>query len=297
MPTTLTEARELFAASEVARDGVRRGGRRALPQQRARRARGLRVRRHRLGASTGVRAAVIADTRLRAGPIDHRVRGDAGAARHRDQARPAAAGHAAAGRARAVRAARDRPLHAAPGADRAGAVRAPARRARPRRRDVRRRCRRAPAPRAGGACSTGATAATCGSRSSSASRCWPPSAPSAEAIARLDALVDRDGARRWTTSPPTGGRRALPRRPGRGDRLARARGGDDRGPGRDDRPDQLHRAPARGARVVQRAARAARRLPASGAIRRSRCGSWPTICAAPSTCSPACCLDARYTAA
>ena len=40
-----------------------------------------------------------------------------------------------------------------------------------------------------------------------------------------------------------------------------AGGGGDRGPGRDDRSDQPHRAPARGAGVVQRAARAARRLP------------------------------------
>ena len=37
----------------------------------------------------------------------------------------------------------------------------------------------------------------------------------------------------------------------------RLRGGDDRGPGRDDRPDPLHRPPARGAGVVQRPARPA----------------------------------------
>ena len=31
------------------------------------------------------------------------------------------------------------------------------------------------------------------------------------------------------------------------------------------------------------------------ATRRSRCGSWPTTCAAPSTCSRACCLDGADT--
>ena len=62
VPATLTEARELFAGSEVARERVRRGGRRALPQRRAGRTRGLRVGRDRLGASTGVRTAVMADS-------------------------------------------------------------------------------------------------------------------------------------------------------------------------------------------------------------------------------------------
>ena len=54
----------------------------------------------------------------------------------------------------------------------------------------------------------------------------------------------------------------------------------------------LHRAPARGAGVGQRAARAARRLPATARSGAGRRGSWPTICAVPSTSSPACCLDA-----
>ena len=93
VPTTLAEARALFAGSDVARAGVRRGGRRPLPQLRPRRARGLRGLRDRLGARTGVRTAVsqLGPRRLRTGPVHDRVRGDARAPRHRDQARPAAA--------------------------------------------------------------------------------------------------------------------------------------------------------------------------------------------------------------
>ena len=59
---TLTAARDLFAGSEVAQQRLRRGGRRALPEHGAGGTRGLRVGRHRLGARTGVRTAVIADS-------------------------------------------------------------------------------------------------------------------------------------------------------------------------------------------------------------------------------------------
>ena len=198
-----------------------------------------------------------------------RVRGDAGAAGHRDQARPARARHAPAGRARAVRAARDRPLDAAPGADRAGAVRPPARGPRPRRRDVRGRARRR-ARRPTPSCSpTGATrcdprlAVELGVAVLAAERAEP------EAIERLDELVAAMAEQLDDFDGLPAGRRALPHRARRGDRLAGAGGGDDRGPGRDDRPDPPHRPPARGARVVQRPARAAGRLPASGTTRRS----------------------------
>ena len=51
----------LFERSHGRAGGVRRGGRRALPQQRPRRARRVQRVRDRLGASTGVRAAVITD--------------------------------------------------------------------------------------------------------------------------------------------------------------------------------------------------------------------------------------------
>ena len=53
VPTTLGEARYLFADSERGEGGLRRGGRRPLPELRPRRAGGLRVLRHRLGARRG----------------------------------------------------------------------------------------------------------------------------------------------------------------------------------------------------------------------------------------------------
>ena len=58
VPTTLQEARDLFGASDVAQGGVRRGRRRALPQQRRRRAARVRGRRDGLGTRAGLRAAV-----------------------------------------------------------------------------------------------------------------------------------------------------------------------------------------------------------------------------------------------
>ena len=245
---------------------------------------GVRGGRHRLGARPGVRAAVSSRRRsdggLRAGPVADGVRGDARAARHRDQARPARARHAAAGRARAVRAARHRALDAAPGADRARAERAPARGARPRRRDVRRR-RPPPADRARAELlASWRDAATCGSRSSSASRCSPPSARTPSALAPLE----RAGRARWTAlldDFPAYRQADVRFHIGLAEATgcAAARGGDDRGPGRDDRPDRLHRAPARGARVVQRAARAAASPAVAAARRRPRdARSWPSTC-------------------
>ena len=56
VPETLHEARELFAASAVARVRVRRRGGRPLPQQRRRRARRVQPRRHRLGTFPRIRA-------------------------------------------------------------------------------------------------------------------------------------------------------------------------------------------------------------------------------------------------
>ena len=186
---------------------------------------GVRGGRHRLGAPAGVRAAVIGRARTRVfAPVRSQTAFEEtlerlGTAIKLGLLEP---GDAAAGRARAVRAARDRALDAAPGADRARAERPPARGARPRRRHVRRRPRRRPRRAAlAASCSpAGATPATCGSRSSSASPCSPPSAREPEALAPLDELVDAmDGAaRRLPRLPP--GRRALPHRPRRGDRRA-----------------------------------------------------------------------------
>ncbi len=60
VPATLRDAADLFAASTVATGCLRRRRRRALPEQRAHRAEGVRRRGHRLGAHPGVRAAVSA---------------------------------------------------------------------------------------------------------------------------------------------------------------------------------------------------------------------------------------------
>ena len=73
-----------------------------------------------------------------------------------------------------------------------------------------------------------------------------------------------------------------------GDRECAAGGLRDRGPGRDDRPDLLHRAPARGARVVQRPARPAAACRSARATPPARSRRWSTTSPAPSTCSPAC---------
>ena len=147
VPGTLREAHDLFAGSRLAARGVRRrGGRRTTsttPASSSRRSR----RRSPTGRGSGGSNGSDARRDLRSGPGPDGVRGDARAAGHGDQARPAGAGHAAAGRARAVRAARHRPLDAAPGADRARAERAPARRARARRRHVRGRRRSRPPTR------------------------------------------------------------------------------------------------------------------------------------------------------
>ena len=72
VPRTLRDARDLFAASDVARDGVRRRGRRPLPQLRRRGARRVRRRGHRLGALPRLRAAVGATAVSRS--IDFRPR-------------------------------------------------------------------------------------------------------------------------------------------------------------------------------------------------------------------------------
>ncbi len=60
LPATLAHARELFAAQRRRPRGLRRGGRRALPQRGGRRARDLPDGRDRLGARAGIRATVIA---------------------------------------------------------------------------------------------------------------------------------------------------------------------------------------------------------------------------------------------
>ena len=58
VPSTLRDARDAFAASEIAPQVFGAGGRRPLPQRRRRGAQGVQHRRHRLGAGPGVRAAV-----------------------------------------------------------------------------------------------------------------------------------------------------------------------------------------------------------------------------------------------
>ena len=204
------------AATSPARRSARRSSR--TTSTTPRRARGLRGRRHRLGASTGVRAAVIADTPLRAGPVHDRVRGDAGAPRHRDQARAAGAGHAAARRARPVRAARDRPLDAAPGADRARPVRPPARGARPRRRDVRGRGAAGARPAPGGARRL-ARPLRRAARGRAGRRRAGRRARRGGGVERARRARRRDGARS-TTSPSTGAPTCAstsgsPRRPAR----------------------------------------------------------------------------------
>ena len=130
--------------------------------------------------------------RVRAGALADGVRGDRRAARHRDQARAAAARHAAAGRARAVRAARDRALDAAPGAARARPERPPAGDPRPPRRHVRRRSAAAGRAALARRCSA-QWREVCDSawRSRSGSPCSPPSARGA---APLDALDELRGA-------------------------------------------------------------------------------------------------------
>ena len=90
--------------------------------------------------------------------------------------------------------------------------------------------------------------------------------------------------------PP--GRHPPARRPRRSRRLAEPRARDDRDAGRDDRPDRLHRAPAAGARVLQRAAPPLLR-PCARATPSARCARWPSTCRAPSTCSRGCCRTAE----
>ena len=60
VPHNIYDARDLFAASEVAREAFGAGGRRPLPEPRPDRARGVRGGGHRLGALPGLRAAVSA---------------------------------------------------------------------------------------------------------------------------------------------------------------------------------------------------------------------------------------------
>ena len=141
LPTTLRDARDLFASSSLARsafgddvcdhylnnanvelaaydtavtDGSAYGGSSGCE-------------------ADGSRRAGDARGDLCAGAVADGVRGDARTAGNRDQARPAAAGRAAPGRARAVRAAWRVALDPSPGAHRARAVRTPACRPRPRR--------------------------------------------------------------------------------------------------------------------------------------------------------------------
>ena len=221
--------------------GLRRGGGRPLRQRGRRRARRVRVAVtdwERTAASSGCeppapsggacRAArwpLRAPPRrgVRARPLLHRVRGDGRAARHGDQARPAAARLAAAGRARAVRAARHRALDAAPGADRADAERARVRHARPRRRHVRLRPAAARRPAlAAGARALARDLRPSASRSSWAWRCSRPSAPSPPTSTRsIEIAAALEGALEDFARLPQG-RRAPARRPRRSHRLARA---------------------------------------------------------------------------
>ena len=139
-------ARAVRGLSARAR-GLRRGGRRALPQRRRRRARGLRKGGHRLGAVPRLRAPVSVAPADSEDAVFAPVRSQTAFEETVERLGTAiklgllAPGHAAAGRARAVPQARDRALDAAPGAARARPDRAPAGDARPPRRDVRRRTR------------------------------------------------------------------------------------------------------------------------------------------------------------
>ena len=219
-PSTLRDARELFAAQRGRARGVRRGGRRPLPQRRRRRARRRSARRSPTGSASGgssgcerrergnhggsaerrrTPARSPPEARVRARALPDGLRGDRRPARHRDQARAAAAGLAAAGRARAVRAAGDRPLDAAPGADRADAERPRVRHARARRRHVRVR------PAAAG-------------RAAVDARCWREWRETCDQRLAVELGVAVLAAER---AQPAGARRA---RRGRGDARGRARG-------------------------------------------------------------------------
>ena len=212
VPATLAEARELFADSDVARSRVRRGGRRrttsTTPASSSRPSRPSSP----TGSARGGSSGCDRGRGLRAGPVHDRVRGDAGAARHRDQARAAAA------RARGCPPERDLceqlgiarstlrqaltalvqsgHLHAVRGRG-GGTFVADAPLAAPPRR------RSSP---------TGATAATCGWRSSSASRALAAERADADAIDALRALVDAMAAARRRLRRLPARRRALPRR-------------------------------------------------------------------------------------
>src|SRR6185436_7965135 len=113
VPSSLGGARELFAASTLAREVF---GDAVVEQLAADAGAELKAFEAAVTDWERVRGSTGCDRRrrLRTSSIDDGVRGDAGAPRHGDQARPAGAGYAAAGRAGAVRAARDRPLDAAP---------------------------------------------------------------------------------------------------------------------------------------------------------------------------------------
>ncbi len=291
VPSTLRAARGPVRGQRCRSRGLRRGRRRPLPQQRRRRARGLRGRGHRLGASTGLRAAVIADTlfapvqsttafeetlerlgtAIKLGllepgarlPAERELCEQLGIARSTlRQALTALVQsghlHALRGRGGGTFVADTPPAPGPPSAERLAALARRVRRA-ARGRAGRRRARR----RAG----------------------------RARAIERLDALVAvmASGLEDFDAYRP--GRRALPHRARRGDGLPRARGRDDRVPGRDDRPDRPdRRTRPRCSRGRTRSTRGSSTA-SSGATERWRCGSWPTTCAARSTCSPGCSLD------
>ena len=271
VPRTLTEARRAVRGQRGGAVRVRRGGRRALPQRGAGRARGLRVVRHRLGASTGVRTAVIADsvfapvqsttafeetlerlgTAIKLGllppgtrlPAERELCEQLGIAR--STLRQALTALVQSGHLRAVR------------GRGGGTFVADAPMAVPRPEELvdwRDRCDVRLSVELGVAVLAAERA-------------------DAEAVAALSGFVDAMAA---SLDDFTVYRRADVRfhvglAEATGSR--RAGGGDDRGTGRDDRPDQLHRAPAGGPGVVQRTARAARRLPRNPVIRGWRCGS------------------------
>ena len=175
---------------------------------------------------------------VQAGASADHVRGDGRAARHRDPHRAARRRQQAATRAPARRRARDLALDPAPGADDAGADRAPDLDPGPQRRHLRRRA--AAALRDARTTRWAATRARCstiGSRSRSA-----PSILAAERAARrrsrrprragrADGLVDRLRALPARRHPLSHRRR-------RGGALTAPRHRDDRGPGRDERPDR-----------------------------------------------------------
>ena len=282
VPQTLRDARELFAAQRCRARGVRRGGRRPLPQRRRRRARGLPLRGHRLGALPRVRAAVSrvwkrwpVGRSARSRP-PHRMRCSRPFARRRRSRRPSTGS-----------APRSSSACFAPGSQ------LPAERELCARLGIARSTLRQALTALTQSGHVFATRGRGGGTfvSDPQPPADPPSALMLSPVAgdlrpapgrragrggagrragerrragrarrgRIDARGHARGLRRL----PPGGHPAA-RRAGRGDGLDQAGPRDDRGAGRDDRPDRLHRPPSRGAGLLQRPAPAAARRRSRG---------------------------------